>query len=130
MVLGHEEMKQSSQVQNVDLGSPGLHVLQQTPRSHPTWHRGARVSNGALRPCCDTNKTSDNTDRKYHSHSLRFWNNFFPEILVLAFPPASLTHGSWCFTLSCHLPSERKSKATAAATNTSPSFQAFQKVYF
>lgn len=57
------------------------------------FHRGAHGPAGACRPRCDTNKTSDSPDRKYHSHSLRFYNNFFSKILVLAFPPALQTNG-------------------------------------
>lgn len=56
-------------------------------------HGGARGPAGACRPCCDTNKPSDSPDRKYHSHSLRFYNNFFSKILVPAFPPAPQTNG-------------------------------------
>lgn len=69
------------------------------PRAFPhnVGHRGAPILAGACRPCCDTNKISDNPDRKYHSNSLRFWNNFFSEILVVAFPPAPLTNGILLF---------------------------------
>lgn len=53
-------------------------------------HGGAQGPAGA---CRDTNNTSDSPDRKYHSHSLRFCENFFSKILIPAFPPALQTNG-------------------------------------
>lgn len=76
--------------------SLGLHTPTYFPFPHAfpfgMGHGEAHVSAGTPGPCCDTNKIRDSPDRKYHSHSLRFWNNFFSKILLLAFPPALLTN--------------------------------------